>query len=51
MKAASKARPITIIGLIMVQGSGDSKDQKKAEAYAANLQAWILAAWPCLTGR
>jgi lysophospholipase L1-like esterase len=28
----------------MVQGSGDSKDQKKAEAYAANLQAWIQAA-------
>ena len=28
----------------MVQGSGDSKDQKKAEAYATNLQAWIQAA-------
>ncbi len=42
--AARKARPITIIGLIMVQGSGDSKDQNKAEAYAANLQAFIQAA-------
>ena len=28
--AARKARPITIVGVIMVQGSGDSKDQKKA---------------------
>ena len=44
MQAARKARSIQIIGLIMVQGSGDSKDQKKAEAYAANLQAWIRAA-------
>lgn len=44
VEAARKARPITIIGLIMVQGSGDSKDQKKAEAYAANLQAFIEAA-------
>ncbi len=44
VEAARKARPIQIIGLIMVQGSGDSKDPKKAEAYAANLQAWIQAA-------
>jgi len=44
VEAARKARPITIIGLIMVQGSGDSKEQKKAEAYAANLQAFIQAA-------
>lgn len=44
VEAARKAHPIQIIGLIMVQGSGDSKDQKKAEAYAANLQAWIQAA-------
>ncbi|MFM2168245.1 MAG: hypothetical protein RIS79_2616 [Verrucomicrobiota bacterium] len=44
VEAARKARPITIVGVIMVQGSGDSKDQKKAEAYAANLQAWIQAA-------
>jgi hypothetical protein len=44
VEAARKVRPIQIIGLIMVQGSGDSKDQKKAEAYAANLQAWIQAA-------
>jgi lysophospholipase L1-like esterase len=36
--------PIQIIGLIMVQGSGDSKDPKKAKAYAANLQAFIQAA-------
>lgn len=41
---ASKARPIKIVGLIMVQGSGDSKEKKKAEAYAANLQAFIQAA-------
>jgi hypothetical protein len=34
----------TIGGVIMVQGSGDSKHQKKAEAYAANLQAWIQTA-------
>lgn len=44
VEAARKARPITIIGLLMVQGSGDSKEQKKAEAYAANLQAFIQAA-------
>jgi hypothetical protein len=44
VEAAHKARPIQIIGLIMVQGSGDSKDRKKAEAYAANLQAFIQAA-------
>ena len=44
VEAARKARPIQIIGLIMVQGSGDSKDQKKAEAYAANLQSFIQAA-------
>jgi hypothetical protein len=44
VEAARKARPITIIGLIMVQGSGDSKEQKKAEAYAANLGAFIQAA-------
>jgi hypothetical protein len=44
VETARKARPIQIIGLIMVQGSGDSKDQKKAEAYAANLQAFIQAA-------
>jgi hypothetical protein len=44
VEAARKVRPIQIIGLIMVQGSGDSKDQKKAEAYAANLQAFIQAA-------
>jgi hypothetical protein len=44
VEAARKVRPIQIIGLIMVQGSGDSKDPKKAEAYAANLQAFIQAA-------
>ncbi len=44
VNTARKLRPIQIIGLIMVQGSGDSKDQKKAEAYAANLQAFIEAA-------
>jgi hypothetical protein len=44
VEAARKVRPIQIIGLIMVQGSGDSKEQKKAEAYAANLQAFIQAA-------
>jgi hypothetical protein len=44
VEAARKVRPIQIIGLIMVQGSGDSKDPKKAEAYAANLQAWMQAA-------
>jgi hypothetical protein len=43
VEAARKVRPIQIIGLIMVQGSGDSKDQKKAEAYASNLQAFIQA--------
>lgn len=43
VEAARKARPIQIIGLIMVQGSCDSKEQKKAEAYAANLQAWMQA--------
>ena len=30
VEAARKVRPIKIIGLIMVQGSGDSKEQKKA---------------------
>ena len=44
VEAARKVRPVQIIGLVMVQGSGDSKDQKKAEAYAANLQAFIEAA-------
>ncbi len=44
VEAAGKVRPITIIGLIMVQGSGDSKEQKNAEAYATNLQAFIQAA-------
>jgi len=44
VEAARKVRQIHIIGLIIVQGSGDSKDQKKAEAYAANLQAFIQAA-------
>ena len=44
VEAARKVRPIQIIGLIMVQGSGDSKDPKKAEVYAANLQAFIQAA-------
>jgi hypothetical protein len=44
VEAARKARPITIVGLLMVQGSGDAKDKKKAEAYAANLQAFIQAA-------
>ncbi len=44
VEAARKAHPITIIGLLMVQGSGDSKDRKKAEAYAVNLQAFIQAA-------
>ena len=43
VEAARKVRPIEIVGLIMVQGSGDSKEQKKAEAYAANLQAWMQA--------
>jgi hypothetical protein len=43
VEAARKVRPIKIIGLIMVQGSGDSKERKKAEAYAANLQAFIQA--------
>ena len=42
--AARKARSIEIVGLMMVQGSGDSKEQKKAEAYAENLQAWMQAA-------
>jgi lysophospholipase L1-like esterase len=44
VEAARKVRPIQIIGLMMVQGSGDSKDPKKAEAYAANLRAFIQAA-------
>jgi len=44
VEAARKVRPIQIIGLIMLQGSGDSKDPKKAEVYAANLQAFIQAA-------
>ena len=44
VEAARKVRSIQIIGLIMVQGSGDSKDQKKAEAYAANLHALIQTA-------
>jgi hypothetical protein len=44
VEAARKVRPIEIVGLIMVQGSGDSKEQKKAEAYVSNLQAWMQAA-------
>jgi hypothetical protein len=44
VEAARKVRPIQIMGLIMVQGSGDSKDQKKAEIYGANLQAFSQAA-------
>jgi len=44
VEAARKLRPIQIIGLILVQGSGDSKEQEKAEAYATNLQAFIQAA-------
>lgn len=44
VEAARQVRPIEIAGLLMVQGSGDSKEQKKAEAYADNLRAFIQAA-------
>ena len=44
VEAARKVRPIEIVGLIMVQGSGDSKEQKKAEAYGLPRRGGYLAA-------
>lgn len=41
VKAASKVRPIKVVGMVWVQGGADSKSEVMASAYAANLKQLV----------